>query len=176
VRDTLQLFFAVLTLAALAGAVGIVIARLLARRSTAAASVVDAFSGIALPLAWVVALTATLGSLYFSEIEHFEPCKLCWFQRVFMYPLAIILGIAMARRDRKIWLYAVPLAAVGAAVSVYHYLVERYPSLDGGTCSAAVPCTFIWFEEFGFVTLPFMALSGFLFIIALLTLPAPQEA
>jgi Disulfide bond formation protein DsbB len=166
VRDTLQLFFAILTLVALAGTVVIVVARLAARRSEAAAGVVDAFSGIALPL----------GSLYFSEVANFEPCKLCWFQRVFMYPLAIILGIAIVRRDRLVKLYAVPLAALGAAISTYHYLLEQGVVPDSGTCSAVVPCTFIWFEELGFVTLPFMALAGFLFIIALLTLPAPQEA
>ena len=78
----------------------------------------------ALVLAWVPALLAMGGSLYFSEIAHFPPCPLCWFQRIAMYPLVLLLGIAAFRRDVGIRTYAIPLAAIGAVVSVYHLLLE----------------------------------------------------
>jgi disulfide bond formation protein DsbB len=173
-RETFQLFFAILTLVSLTGVGVLLVARLLAPRVPAMAGVLDGFATIALPLAWLVALTATLGSLYFSEVANFEPCTLCWYQRIAMYPLAVILGIAALRKDRRVWIYGVPLAGIGAAIAGYHYLVERFPDLDQGACSATLPCTFVWFEELGFVTLPFMALAGFLFIIALLTLPTRE--
>ena len=85
-----------------------------------------------------------------------------------------MLGIAMFRRDRSIRLYAVPLAMVGAAISIYHYLFEWFPNLDTGACSLELPCSFVWFRAFGFISLPFMALSGFCFIIVTLLL-RPQE-
>jgi len=70
----------------------------------------------------------------------------------------------------------VPIAAIGAGISLYHWLLERFPdNLDSGVCSKDVPCEFIWFEVFGFVTLPFMALTGFLAIIVFNTLPTPTE-
>jgi disulfide bond formation protein DsbB len=93
-----------------------------------------------------------------------------------MYPLAVILAIATVRRDRAVRRYAVPVAAIGLVISAYHWLIERFPDLEaGGTCSAIVPCTAPWFTEFGFVTLSFMAFSGFAFIIVALLLPTPQE-
>jgi disulfide bond formation protein DsbB len=174
--ESFQTFFAVLALLVLAGAVALLVLSLLRRRSALAASIVEPFAAAALPLAWLVALVSTIGSLYFSEVADYLPCTLCWYQRIAMYPMALILGIATFRRDRSVHWYAIPLASVGAAISVYHWLIERYPSLEaGGTCSAIVPCTVPWFTEFGFVTLAFMAFSGFTFIIVSLSL-RPQEA
>lgn len=166
--------FAVLALAAMAGAVVLLVASLLRSRSALAAAVVQSFAEVALPLAWLVAAVATAGSLYFSEVAEFTPCTLCWYQRIAMYPLAIILGIATFRRDRAVKVYAVPLAAIGAAISLYHYLFEWFPDLDAGACSVTIPCDFVWFRAFGFVSIPFMALSGFCFIIVSLLL-RPQE-
>jgi disulfide bond formation protein DsbB len=174
--ESFQTFFAVLALLVLAGAVILVVLSLLRRRSAFAASVVEPFANAALPLAWLVALGSTAGSLYFSEVADYIPCTLCWYQRIAMYPLALILGIATFRRDRAVRWYAIPLASVGALISTYHWLIERYPDLEaGGTCSAVVPCTVPWFTEFGFVTLAFMAFSGFVFIIVSLSLRT-QEA
>lgn len=128
--------------------------------------------GIAAPwMAWLIALCATLGSLYFSEIAHFLPCKLCWYQRIAMYPLVVVLGVAGLRRDKAIAWYAVPIAGVGAVISLYHYLVEWNPSLETA-CDPFNPCSLIWFRRFGFVTLPFMALCGFAAIIGLTLLAA----
>ena len=170
---TFELFFALLAWVALAGALTVIVGRFLAPQS----ALMRSFGELAPTLAWLVALTATLGSLYFSEVANFEPCKLCWLQRVCMYPLALILGIALFRKDRGIRVYAIPLAAIGLVISAYHVLIERYPNLDKASCSATNPCTIIWFEELG-MTLPRMAGIGFLTVIAMLSLPTPrpQEA
>ncbi|MCU1352214.1 MAG: disulfide bond formation protein [Acidimicrobiales bacterium] len=119
---------------------------------------------------WVaaaVAVVATSGSLWFSEVAGLAPCRLCWFQRIAMYPLALLLVVAAARRDRSVAWYAVPLAAIGAVISTYHYVLEWRPSLDRGGCDPLAPCTVVYFRRFGFASLPFMALSGFLAIVAL---------
>ena len=125
----------------------------------------------ALVAAWTPALLAMLGSLYFSEIAHYTPCTLCWYQRIAMYPLVLILGIAAWRRDLGIRIYAIPLAAIGAVIAAYHYLLEWFPSIDTGACTVGIPCTQVWFRQFGFISLPALALIAFLLIIAFLLLP-----
>src|SRR5262245_47942156 len=117
-----------------------------------------------------------VGSLYFSEGAHFLPCKLCWYQRIGMYSLAIILVIAAVRRDWNIRIYATTLAVLGSIVSVYHYLIERFPSLESGTsCDPNNPCTFVWFFHLHYISLPFMALSAFALVatVLLVARPAP---
>lgn len=116
-------------------------------------------------LAWVVALTATLGSLYFSEIREFVPCELCWIQRIFMYPLAIILGIAAFTNEISIRKYVLPLSLIGNGVSLYHYLVQKVPGFaDIKPCVQGVPCNIQYINWFGFVTIPFLALTAFTLI------------
>ena len=119
-------------------------------------------------LAWLIAAVAMAGSLYFSEDANFVPCKLCWFQRIAMYPLAVVLLISALWRDSGIRRYAVPLATVGGLISAYHYLIEWRPTLSSGSCDITAPCTVPWFRQFGFVSLPFMALCGFAAIAMLL--------
>jgi disulfide bond formation protein DsbB len=133
-------------------------------------------SPLALTGAWGVATLAMAGSLYFSEVAHFPPCTLCWYQRIAMYPLVLILGIAAVRRDAAIRLYAIPLALVGAAISSYHYLLEWFPEIDTGACVVGIPCTTVWFREFGFVSLPFLALVAFLLVVTLLLIPTRGSA
>jgi disulfide bond formation protein DsbB len=128
------------------------------------------FTRYAITAAWVPAALAMLGSLYFSEMAHYQPCTLCWYQRIAMYPLVLILGIAAWRRDLGVRRYAVPLAAVGAVISAYHYLLEWFPQIDTGACTVGVPCTQVWFRQFGFVSLPLLALTAFLLVISLLLL------
>lgn len=173
-NTTFELFFAILSVSTLIGTVIILLARLLYKSQSWATSVIDGFSPLARPLAAAIATTAMFGSLYFSEIVNYVPCRLCWYQRIMMYPLAIILIIAAIRRDSKIGWYAAPLATIGASISTYHWLLERFPSLEAGACEVAVPCEFVWFENFGFVTLPFMAFTGFLAVIVFTTLPNPK--
>lgn len=133
------------------------------------ADAVATFGPSALVLAFAVALVSTAGSLYLSEVAHFVPCKLCWYQRIAMYPLAPVLGLAALRRDARVWPYALLVGLVGAGLSTYHVLLERFPSLSGSaTCDPSNPCTIRWVERFGYLTIPAMALSGFLLIAVLL--------
>lgn len=164
----MQTFSALLGLMALGGAVLFFVARVAAIRSAAAAGLVEAVAPLALWLAFLVASSAMLGSLYFSEVANFAPCKLCWFQRIAMYPLAIILLIAAIKKDRGVVKYAGSIAIIGLAISTYHYLLEWFPQLETNVCSVDVPCTAVWFREFGFMSLSLMAGSGFLAIIVLL--------
>lgn len=152
-------FFALLALLALGGAAVVVVL-------LATGRVPDWLRTLALPLATAVATTATLGSLYLSEIAGYPPCVLCWYQRIAMYPLVVVLGVAAVRGDRQVWRTSVPLAGVGAAIAVYHLGVERLAAL-GGSCDISAPCDVLWVQEFGFVTIPGMALAGFLAIISL---------
>src|SRR5215212_8906747 len=156
--ETAEVFFALLALVAAVGAVGLVVARALAPRSDTAAMVVDTFAGPALWLGAVVAATCMVGSLYFSEVADFIPCTLCWYQRIAMYPLAVILTVAAVRRDRAVRFYVVPLAGIGAAISLYHYVIEWFPEAETGVCSTTIPCSVQWFDPvLGFISLPFMA-------------------
>ena len=128
-------------------------------------------------LAWLVALVATIGSLFFSEVMNLPPCVLCWYQRIAMYPLAILLPIAAVRGDDAIRPYTATLAGIGAVISAYHVLLQRIPGLPSGSCSVDAPCTAIYIERFGFITIPVMALVGFLSILTLLlvTRERPSE-
>jgi disulfide bond formation protein DsbB len=174
-----SLFLALLAVLAQIATVGLVVATLMRARRPApapAGGVLDAIRPVALWLAAAVALVSTLGSLYYSEVANFPPCRLCWFQRIGMYPLALILPIAAWRADRGVRWYALPLAAAGGIVSAYHVVVERFPSLEAGSCDLANPCSTIWVERLGYLTIPSMALSGFALIVALLaTCTPPRE-
>lgn len=75
--------------------------------------------------AWAVAFIATIGSLYLSEVMKYEPCTLCWYQRILMYPLVVLLGAAIIRKDYKIGIYSLIIAIVGACISIYHYLLQK---------------------------------------------------
>jgi disulfide bond formation protein DsbB len=124
---------------------------------------------LALPGAWMVALIATTGSLYMSEVAGLVPCTLCWYQRIAMYPLAVLLGIATVRRE--LWVarrYLAPLALVGATISIYHYQLERLPDQTSFACGGEMPCNVTLFLRFGFVSLPYMALASFALVVALL--------
>ncbi len=163
-------FFSMLTIASIVAVVAITGAWLAARTGRAAPwTQLRAHLGpSALWLAWLVALVATGGSLYFSEVAGFLPCVLCWYQRIGMYPLAVVLLVAALRRDPGVAVYVWPVCALTGAISAYHVALERVPALDVGACSADVPCTLVWFTELGFVTLPVMALVAFTFIAVLL--------
>ena len=171
--DQVSLFLALLALFAQGAAVGLVAA--VAVRAVRPAThwpvdLLDAERPVALEVAAGVAIVSTLGSLYYSEVANFPPCRLCWYQLIGMYPLALILSIAAWRRDPAVRWYALPLAVAGGLVSVYHVLVERYPSLESGSCDPTNPCSIIWVERLGYMTIPTMALSGFALIAVLLIL------
>lgn len=139
---------------------------------------VDALRGrVRHPLAWawMVALVASLGSLYLSEVVGFVPCVLCWYQRIAMYPLVLVLGVAMVRGDASAWRYGMPLAVVGLLIAAYHVTIQYQPSLDVGACSAGASCTGRYLHVFGLVSIPVMAGMGFLLVIALLALVRALE-
>jgi disulfide bond formation protein DsbB len=169
--SAIERFFSLLALAAGAGAVAIVVMRLV----PAGRSPLAQLGHVSRWLAFAVAATAMFGSLWFSEVEKFEPCKLCWYQRICMYAVAIVLLVGAIRRDPNVRWYAVPLAGIGILVSSYHYLVEWNPQLESNACSLSVPCTTIWYREFGFVTLSFSALCGFAAILALMLLTSDDD-
>jgi disulfide bond formation protein DsbB len=167
--DVTTNFFLVLTVVADAVVVFAVLCALAALVSPNARATVTSWARAVAPqsvvFAWIVATVTTLGSLYYSEHAGFVPCELCWYQRIVMYPLVIVLGVAALRRDRAIWITTLAFVVIGAPLSLYHWLVERVPAFEeSSSCSATTPCSAPWFEKLGFVTLAWMAMSAFLLI------------
>ena len=170
--DTMRLFFALLSMACVVAVIGILGVAVVARFNSGAAGIRDSLfeslRGYELWMAFALALGATLGSLYLSEIVHLIPCRLCWFQRIFMYPLVIVLGVAAKRRDTTVGLPASLLAAIGLLVAGYHYLIQQVPSLDSGACDPTAPCSAAYIWQWNFLSIPFMAGSAFALILTLL--------
>lgn len=158
----------VLVLLALVGAIAL-FSLVLPEARNVLREVIDGIGPAALWLAFGVALVATTGSLFLSEYSDFLPCRLCWFQRIAMYPLVIVLFGAALRRDvRGAVFYGLPLAAIGSAVAIWHLYVEANPEAESEACKVGVPCSTKWIDVFGFVTIPTLALTAFAAIIALL--------
>ena len=179
--STVSFFFASLALLCWVAIVLVGIGALVRRSTASPIALLESLRGdlcrMALPLAWLIATVTMMGSLYYSRIEHYVPCELCWYQRICIYPFAVILGIAAWRRDSSVRVYAIPVLAIGAIVAGYHTWVQAYPPSDGTSfCTADAPCTLRYVWEFGFVSLPFMALSACCCMIMLLLIarPAPR--
>ncbi len=113
-------------------------------------------------LAWVIAMIATVGSLFFSEVMLLPPCVLCWYQRIAMYPLVLIIGSGIIMRDNRMRNYALPVCLIGLAVSIYHNLLY-YGILPESIapCVQGISCTSKQIEWLGFITIPLMALAAF---------------
>lgn len=121
----------------------------------------------AVGISFIVALIATLGSLYYSIIAGFTPCELCWYQRIFMYPAVIILGIGILKKDGiRATIYTLPLSIIGFIISAYHNYILMAPAIEN-TCTAT-SCTTKFIMEFNYVTIPSMALTAFSLIIMFL--------
>lgn len=119
--------------------------------------------------AWLVASLATLGALFMSEIMGFAPCVLCWYQRIFMFPLVLVLALGLFPFDPKVLRYALPLALVGLLVAVFHLLLTAGVIPESMTpCRQGIPCATVQIEWFGFVTIPLLSAFAFLAINALL--------
>lgn len=128
-------------------------------------------SGNLLFACWILATIATLGSLFFSEVMGLKPCVLCWYQRIFMYPLVVVLLVGMFPLDKKVVRYALPLAVIGWLFAVYHYLV--YSGLIPESlqpCDQDASCAEINLELFGFITIPMLSILSYSAIIALLVI------
>jgi disulfide bond formation protein DsbB len=127
--------------------------------------------GYELWAAFVVAALGTGGSLFFSEIAGFVPCDLCWFQRICMYPLSILTLLAALRGDYRVVTYFLPFPLVGSCVSIYHLLIENQVISEPTSCRiGGAGCAVKWINEFGYVTIPTLALTGFVLLIGFLSL------
>ena len=115
-------------------------------------------------LAFGTALTAMLGSLYYSEVAGFVPCALCWYQRILMYPLVLILLVGILKQDRGVFDYVLPFSVAGMVLSTYHYLIQLGLIGHPAVCSVGIPCGLRYVSYFGFVTIPLMALVAFTII------------
>ena len=122
-------------------------------------------------LCWLVAGVSTMGSLFFSYIMEFAPCVLCWYQRIFLFPLVLILAVGLFPLDKKVVKYALPLAAIGWLTAAYHKLL--YAGIIPESiqpCSQGVSCTEEYINLFGFLSIPMLSLLSFTTIIALLVI------
>lgn len=124
--------------------------------------------------AWIVAAAATLGALFFGEVMQLPPCSLCWYQRIFIFPLALILPIGLFPLDRKVVRYALPLAVLGGMIAAFHLLLVAGVIPESlKPCSQGVPCSEKVIEWFGFVTIPLLSAAAHATVIVLLTLARP---
>lgn len=116
-------------------------------------------------LALIQAIVATLGSLYFSEIRHFTPCVLCWYQRILMYPLVIIIAVGILRKDKGIYQYVLPMSLLGGIIAFYHVLLQKGILPESiAPCTIGASCTTKFAGYFGFITIPVMSLTAFIVI------------
>jgi disulfide bond formation protein DsbB len=161
--STLNLILAALTVIGqvIVGAVSVL---LLARNK----KIIGYLSKKAILFSFIVALLATLGSLFYSEVAGFEPCKLCWFQRIFMYPQTILLAIALGKKNEGLAVYnSLVLSLIGAAIAGYHYLLQigAAPVLPCSAVGYSAACSQRFVMQFGYITIPLMALTAFALII-----------
>lgn len=120
-------------------------------------------------LAWLVATISTLGALFLGEVMGFTPCVLCWYQRIAMFPLVLILAAGLFPFDPKVVRYALPLSIAGLLIAAFHLLLTAGIIPESATpCTQGVPCSQVVVEWFGFVTIPLLAVGAFLAIAGLL--------
>ncbi|MBO9130423.1 disulfide oxidoreductase [Bacillus sp. 165] len=126
--------------------------------------------------AWITAIIATLGSLFFSQVMHFIPCDFCWYQRILMYPLTISLGIAFYRNDTFVYRYVLPFSFIGMLVSGYHYGLQKIAFLQKfESCTSGVPCSGQYINWLGFITIPSLAFVAFTIITAAMVILRKQS-
>jgi disulfide bond formation protein DsbB len=128
--------------------------------------------------AFVVAAVATGGSLFFSEVAGYPPCEFCWFQRICMYPLSILILLLAWRGEHRLARYLVVLPIAGTCISIVHILIENNVIAEPASCqiTSLVGCGTKWINEFGYMTIPTLALTGFLLLIGFLVLAGTGEA
>jgi len=115
----------------------------------------------------LTALVATVGSLFLSNILGWTPCKLCWFQRIFMYPLVLIFGVSLFFDDRNVSDYVVPMTVIGGGISIYHYFIQVISTIQTTCSSSGVSCSTKYTFYFDYITIPIMALTAFTIIFIL---------
>jgi len=116
-------------------------------------------------IALIQSIAATLGSLYYSEIKQYTPCLLCWYQRILMYPLVILIAVGIMRRDKKLDLYILPMSILGGLIALYHTLLQKGILPEAiAPCTIGASCITKHVGYFGFITIPFMSLTAFVVI------------
>lgn len=136
------------------------------------------FSQKAILFSFIVALMATLVSLFYSEIAHYAPCQLCWFQRIFMYPQVILLGIALWKKDKIITVYnSIALSTIGGLIAGYHYLLQVgvASALPCGAVGYSAACSQRFVLNFGYITIPMMAFTAFALIVTMMIVTKKVE-
>lgn len=125
------------------------------------------FGRNAIPLAFFAALAAMLGSLFYSDIKNYTPCLLCWYQRIFIYPLTFLLGIAWLKDDKAVWRYVLPLASIGGLIAAFHYIeqVTTNPLAPCGAIGYSVSCAEHFVLRYGYITIPLMAVTACAMVI-----------
>ena len=127
-------------------------------------------------LALLQAIVATAVSLYFSEVLKFPPCVLCWYQRILMYPLVVILAIGIWKKDKNLPLFVLPLSIIGGFIAIYHNLLYyKIIPQSQAPCTLGISCTTKQIEWFGFVTIPLLSLAAFAAITILMLLFRKQS-
>ena len=126
-------------------------------------------------VAWIQAIIATMGSLYFSEVMKFTPCKLCWYQRILMYPLVFIIATGIFRNDKKVFTYVLPLSILGTLIAFYHNIIYYQNVLKNSGCPIDQTCTSKYITWFGFVSIPLLSLTAFTVITACMLIYAKLQ-
>ena len=127
-------------------------------------------------IAWAIALLSVVGSLFFSEVMQLPPCVLCWYQRIAMYPLVLIIGIGIVLRDARMKIYALAFTLIGLVIAVYHNLLYYGFIPESITpCTEGVPCNAVQIEWLGFITIPLMGFAAFVGVAASLLFYKPEE-
>ncbi len=117
-------------------------------------------------LIFVQAFLATAGSLYYSNVMGYAPCRMCWFQRIFMYPLVALSGVSIFLEKKDLGDYVIPMSLIGLPIAVYHYAIQRVDQFTSAGCSVtAVSCSTEYTFHFGYITIPMMAATAFLVIL-----------
>ncbi len=118
-----------------------------------------------LHLAWFQSIAATLGSLFYSEIMHYTPCILCWYQRILMYPMVLILAVGILKKDKSVYQYSLPFSVGGLFLSFYHVLLQKGVLPESmAPCTIGASCTVKYAGYFGFITIPVMSFTAFAII------------
>lgn len=130
--------------------------------------VINFISENALAFSFLVSVSAVIGSFFLSQVAKIPPCDLCWYQRIFMFPIPIILGIALFKNDLGVKKYIIPLVGVGLTIAIYHYLLQRVPTLPLPCTNEIVSCTVKQIELFGYLTIPLMSATAFGLVVLLM--------
>jgi len=125
-------------------------------------------------LAFLISLTAMCGSLFYQFGMQYTPCELCWFQRIFMYPLPFIISVSLIRKRDDVFEFAIPLCSIGALIAAYQCVIQYFP-VSSFVCTSAEPCSLVQSIAFGYITIPLMSLTAFISVAALLYLDARRK-